>query len=484
MSRRVLQVPAGDLVVRARELLASHRLAAIVAHDEGQRLRVVYTFLAGPPDDRTELVVSLDADHPAVPSLAEISFPAGRFERAMHDGFGIEPVGHPALRSLAHHGHWPADYHPMRRGAPAHPTLGSDDLAYPFTAVEGPGVYEIPVGPVHAGLIEPGHFRFSVVGETILKMTPRLWFVQRGLERLGEGRRPDALLELAERVSGDSAVTHGLAATLAIEEATGQRAGHDAWRARVALLELERATHHIVDIGAIVNDTGFSVVQARALALSERLQRHGAELTGHRLLRGVITPGGGVLRAPLDAALYREVGERLADLVDLATSNTVVADRLAGTAVLGADDARRLGVVGVVARASGVAVDARISHPLTGGTTMRIGESGDVRARFDQRVVEAEDSLERLVRWAEGEGVDVFDAGPSPDGDGLGVVEGWRGMAVHRVSMSGGRVARWSVTDPSFGNWPALAVALRHTIVPDFPLANKSFNLSYAGNDL
>ncbi len=484
MSRRVFDLAASELVAHATALGTTHRLAAIVAHDEGARLRVVYTFLAGPPDDRVELVVTADAERPTVPSLAEISFPAGRFERALHDGFGIVPVGHPAPRPLSHHGHWPPDYHPMRRSAPARPVLGSDDQAYPFTAVEGAGVYEIPVGPVHAGLIEPGHFRFSVVGETILKMTPRLWFLQRGIERLGEGRRPEDLLELAERVSGDSAVTHGLAATLAIEEATGQRAGRDAWRARNALLELERVTRHVVDIGAIVNDTGLSVVHARALALAERLQRHGAELTGHRLLRGAITPGGGVLRAPLDASLYREIGERLADLVDLATSNTVVADRLAGTAVLGADDARRLGVVGVVARASGVAVDARISHPLTDGATMRTCEAGDVRARFDQRVLEVHDSLALLGRWAEGESVDASVADASPDGDGLGVVEGWRGTAVHRVSLSGGRVARWSVTDPSFYNWPALAIALRHTIVPDFPLANKSFNLSYAGNDL
>ncbi len=484
MSRRVFEVAAGDLVARATELVATHRLATIVAHDEGERLRVVYTFLAGPPDDRVELVVAADADRPTVPSLAGISFPAGRFERAMHDGFGIEPVGHPALRPLSHHGHWPPDYHPMRRGAPAHPVLGSDDRAYPFTAVEGPGVYEIPVGPVHAGLIEPGHFRFSVVGETILKMTPRLWFVQRGIERLGEGRRPEDLLELAERVSGDSAVTHGLAVTLAIEEATGQRAGRDAWRARTALLELERATRHIVDIGAIVNDTGLSVVQARALALAERLQRHGAELTGHRLLRGAITPGGGALRAPLDAPLYREIAERVADLVDLATSNTVVVDRLAGTAVLGTDDARRLGVVGVVARASGIAVDARVSHPLTSGVTMRTSASGDVRARFDQRVGEAQDSLALLMRWAEGDVSDVVDTDASRDGDGLGVVEGWRGTVVHRVELADGRLTRVKIVDPSFFNWPALPVALADTIVPDFPLVNKSFNLSYAGNDL
>ncbi len=484
MRRRVAEIGASELVAQAGALLATHRLATIVAHDEGDRLRVAYVFLAGPPDDRVELHVLLDARRPVVPSLAALSFPAGRFERAMRDGFGIEPEGHPAPRPLAHHGHWPADYHPLRRGAPARPELADDAAAYPFTPVEGAGVYEIPVGPVHAGLIEPGHFRFSVVGETILKMTPRLWFVQRGLERLGEGCTSEGLLALAERVSGDSAVTHALAATLALEEATGQQAGPDAWRARHALLELERVTRHILDIGAIVGDTGMSVVQARALVLGERLVRHGAQLTGHRLLRGVIRPGGGLLRAPLEATLYREVAERLDELVGLATRNTIVADRLAGTAILGADDARRLGVVGPVARASGLADDARVSQPLVGGTVLRTQDAGDVRARLDQRVVEAHDSLARLARWAEGEDVASPEVAPAAGGAGLGVVEGWRGVAVHRVRLDAGRVARWSVTDPSFLNWPALAVALRHTIVPDFPLANKSFNLSYAGNDL
>ncbi len=484
MSRRVVPTAAGEVRARASALLETHRLAAIVPHDEGTRLKVVYVFLAGPPDDRVELEVLLDAVAPSVPSLADLSFPAGRFERAMRDGFGVEPVGHPNPRPLSRHGHWPAGYHPLRRDAGPRPPLASDTAPFPFSPVEGTGVYEIPVGPVHAGLIEPGHFRFSVVGETILKMTPRLWFVQRGLERLAEGCTPERLVELAERVSGDSAVAHGVAAALALEEALGIDPGPAVSRVRASLLELERVTRHVAGIGALANDVGLSVAHARALTLVERLSRHGAELTGHRLLRGVARPGTGTLRAPLDGVLYREVAERVDELVGSVLANTVAVDRFGGTAVLCAEEARRLGTLGVVARASGLGVDARVEHPFAPSPPTRVSGGGDVRARFDQRLGEVRDSLAWLERVAAGDEV----VGPSPsrsrDGAGLGVVEGWRGAVVHRVTLDGGRVARWSVTDPSFLNWPALALALRDTIVPDFPVANKSFDLSYAGNDL
>ncbi len=484
MSRRVEPTAVGELRTRATSLLATHRLAAVVPHDEGTRLRVVYVFLAGPPDDRVELEVVLDPGAPAVPSLADLSFAAGRFERAMRDGFGVEPVGHPSPRPLSRHGHWPADYHPLRRDAGPRPPLASDTTPFPFSPVEGTGVYEIPVGPVHAGLIEPGHFRFSVVGETILKMTPRLWFVQRGLEKLAEGCTPARLVELAERVSGDSAVAHGLAATLALEEALGTDPGPSTARARASLLEIERVTRHVAGLGALANDVGLSVVHARALTVVERLTRHGAELTGHRLLRGVARPGAGALRAPLDVALYREVAERVEELVGSVLANTVAVDRLDGTAVLRGDDARRLDTLGVVARASGLDLDARVEHPFAGSPRTRVGSGGDVRARFDQRHGEVRDSLEWLARVATGDEVAATPSARSDDGAGLGVVEGFRGTVVHRVTVEGGRVARWSVTDPSFLNWPALALALRDTIVPDFPVANKSFDLSYAGNDL
>ena len=484
MSRRVERTAVAELRARAAALLATHRLATVVPHDEGARLRVVYVFVAGPPDDRVELEVVLDAGAPAVPSLADLSFPAGRFERAMRDGYGVEPVGHPNPQPLSRHGHWPADYHPMRHDAGPRPPLASDTAPFPFSPVEGTGVYEIPVGPVHAGLIEPGHFRFSVVGETILKMTPRLWFVQRGLERLAEGCAPERLVELAERVSGDSAVAHGVAATLALEEALGTDPGPAVARSRASLLELERVTRHVAGIGALANDVGLSVAHARALALVERLTRHGAELTGHRLLRGVARPGAGVLRAPLDAVLYREVAERVEELVGSILHNTVAVDRFGGTAVLSAEDARRLGALGVVARASGLGVDARVEHPFAPSPPTRVGSGGDVRARFDQRVGEVLDSLEWLERVAAGDDAVAPSRSRSRDGAGLGMVEGWRGAVVHRVTLDAGRVARWSVTDPSFLNWPALALALRDTIVPDFPVANKSFDLSYAGNDL
>jgi len=166
---------------------AGFRLALVAAHDDGPMLRVVYLFLAGAPDRRVELQVELPADDPRVPSLADHSFPAGRFEREMADLYGITPVGHPAPRRLVRHAHWPEDWHPMRRDART-PLEFDDDDSFPFVTVDGTGVYEIPVGPVHAGLIEPGHFRFSVVGETILKLKARLWFTHRGIEKLYEGR--------------------------------------------------------------------------------------------------------------------------------------------------------------------------------------------------------------------------------------------------------------------------------------------------------
>ena len=154
-------------------------------------MRVTYLFTSGPPDRRIELVVEIDRRRPEVPSLADLSFPASRFEREMHDLFGIVPVGHPFLRRLVLHQHWPEGWHPMRHDAGPAPTMVDDAGSYPFVEVQGAGVYEIPVGPVHAGLIEPGHFRFSVVGETILKMKARLWFVHKGIERLFEGQNID-----------------------------------------------------------------------------------------------------------------------------------------------------------------------------------------------------------------------------------------------------------------------------------------------------
>ena len=198
-----------------------------------------------------------------MPSLAYLSFPAGRFEREMHDLYGIGPIGHPRPRRLVRHAHWPEGWYPMRDDAGPAPEFAADE-PFPFLTVEGAGVYEIPVGPVHAGLIEPGHFRFSVVGETILKLKARLWFVHSGIEKLFEGRAATDATELAERISGDTSVGHALAHCLAVEDALGIEVPDAAHRLRALLVELERLYNHVADIGALCNDVGFSLANAHA----------------------------------------------------------------------------------------------------------------------------------------------------------------------------------------------------------------------------
>jgi Ni,Fe-hydrogenase III large subunit/Ni,Fe-hydrogenase III component G len=489
--RETLEIPVAALHDRAKQALErGHRLALIAAHDDDECLRVVYVFTSGPPDRRLELTVRLDPHDPRVPTLSDISFPASRFERQVHDTFGVIPEGHPFLRPLVRHSHWPEHWYPMRHDAGTTPAMAHEGVAYPFVEVQGAGVYEIPVGPVHAGLIEPGHFRFSVVGETILKMTTRLWFVHRGIERMFEGADVRDAVQIAERVSGDTAVGHGLAYCMAVEEAQGIDVPHDARVIRSVLLELERIYNHVGDIGALCNDVSFGVAHARAMVIREELLRLNEAVTGHRLLRGSIFPGvTSVRRLPTDEELDN-IERELRHLMVFISSNSTVADRFEGTAVLLAADAEAIGTLGVVARASGQRVDARYSHPFVSFESAfepRTQSQGDVFARFTQRYDEVGISLE-LIRGHVGLSPRLEStAVPSRRGSasGLGIVEGWRGSIVHRVELDeAGVVSRCCVADPSFFNWPALATSLNDTIVPDFPLVNKSFNLSYAGNDL
>ncbi|MGZ4671186.1 MAG: hydrogenase large subunit [Ilumatobacteraceae bacterium] len=499
--RRVVDIAAAELRGQFVELLGSgHRLALVAAHhDTGdgddQCIRVVYVMVSGPPDTRVELRVRLAVDRPSVPSLAEVSFPAGRFEREMHDLFGITPVGHHQPARLVLHQHWPEGWYPMRGDAGPPPPFEEETASYPFLSVEGPGVYEIPVGPVHAGVIEPGHFRFSVVGETILNMKARLWFVHKGIERLFQGRSLAGGVELAERVSGDTAVGHNLAFCLAVEEALGCTPPPEAQMLRAVLLELERLYNHITDIGAMGNDVAFGIAHAHTMRLREQLLRLNARITGHRLLRGGVVPGGARADWLPEPADITAVGEDIHEVVDIMMANTTVVDRFTGTSVLSNDDAMQMGTLGYVARASGIDTDARRDHPFAdvyGTLTVPLLHDGDVMSRFKIRVAEIDNSIalinEHLGRIRPG----TFRS-PLPtrrdghgDGSGVGLVEGWRGTIAHRVEIAlDGSLSRVKIVDPSFFNWPALPVALvGDTIVPDFPLTNKSFNLSYAGNDL
>jgi len=478
------------LAAKAEELLGDgFRLGLVAAHEDERVFRIVYLFLAGRPDRRVELECEVSRDDPSLRSLAHLSFPAGRFEREIADLYGIRPVGHPKARRLVRHAHWPEDWHPMRRDAAVAPDFNGSGR-FPFVTVEGPGVYEIPVGPVHAGLIEPGHFRFSVAGETVLRLKARLWFVHRGLEKLFEGRRADGAVELAERVSGDTSVAHALAHSLATEEALGVQLPDEAHRMRALLVELERLYNHVADLGALANDVGFGLANAHAQRIREQLLRINADVTGNRLLRGAIRPGGVAIRALPDVTALRSIASDVAEVADLTLRNSLVYERFAGTAVLGRDDARALGCLGYVARASGIGSDARLDHPTTALPVTEIGSAaGDVLARYTVRRDEFAASTELACHLVDTHAGPMEYVGrPLPAAgtcSGVGIVEGWRGTIVHRVEVGdGNRISRAKIVDPSWFNWPALPVAMGDTIVPDFPLANKSFNQSYAGNDL
>lgn len=465
------------------------RLALVAAHDDGDALRVVYLFLAGRPERRTEVEIVVGKDDPQLLSLARLSFPAGRFEREMADLYGLRPVGHPKPRRLVRHPHWPEKWYPMRRDA-ERTTEFNRTARYPFVPVEGPGVYEIPVGPVHAGLIEPGHFRFFVAGETVLRLKARLWFVHRGVEKLFEGRPADGAVDLAERISGDTSVAHALAHTLAVEDALGLHVPDAVHRLRALLVELERLYNHVADLGALANDVGFGLANVHAQRVREQLLRINEATTGHRLLRGAVRPGAVAVRALPDPARLRSIAADVAEIAELTLGNSLVYDRFAGTAVLLADDARAMGCLGYVARASGVRTDARLEHPTTELSVTEAGATaGDVLARYTVRRDEfaaATDLACRLIENYGGPTCYTAEAAPvAGHRSGVGIVEGWRGTIVHRVEVdSAHRLTRAKVVDPSWFNWPALPVAMNDTIVPDFPLANKSFNQSYAGNDL
>lgn len=492
-SRRV--ITSGELTGEAESLLGSgFRLALAAGHEDDGRLRAVYLFTAPRPDRRVELHLPLDPASSRVPSLAGLSFPAGRFEREMRDLYGIVPDGHPLPRRLVRHFHWPRGWYPMLSGARTPSAFGDTDEPYPFRTVEGPGVYEIPVGPVHAGMIGPGHFRFSVVGETILNLKARLWFTHRGIEKLFAGREPAAAVSLAERVSGDTAVGHALAFCLAAEDALGLDVPEPEQWIRAVLGELERLYNHVADIGALCNDVGHGILNAHASRIRERLLRMNDTVTGHRLLRGAVHPGGAIVRALPDPAELAAIAADIAEVTALALGHSVVRDRFAGTAVLTAEQAAGLGTLGYVARSSGLSTDARHDHPMPAVTfphTAYTRTGGDVLSRFLARAEEigpAVTFITSAVGRLDGQlGTAPAKRVPAPGSrrSGTGITEGWRGTIVHRVEVAAdATLTRVKIADPSFFNWPALPVALAGTIVPDFPLANKSFNLSYPGNDL
>jgi Ni,Fe-hydrogenase III large subunit/Ni,Fe-hydrogenase III component G len=495
------QVPASEIPALADRLarlgLEAQLIAAADTRGAAGGFTLLYAF--APPTHRPVLAarISLPPERVSFASLATRSFAASRFEREIQDLFGLTPVGHPDPRRLALHQFWPVGYHPLRRDAAPRTDFRDEGQPFPFRHVEGDGVFEITVGPVHAGIIEPGHFRFSVEGETVVNLETRLGFVHKGVEKLFETLPFERAPVLAERISGDTSVGHVLAFCEAVEALAGCRVPARAAWLRVIALELERLYNHVGDVGMIVNDTGYAFGHAHCFRLREQLLRLNARLTGHRLLRGAVVPGGvsGPLATASLATALAEV-ERIVreflEIAHLSLDNTMVLERLQGTGRLTHRTAREMQVVGLVARASGVDADVRRDAPFAAyaQTEMQVPvyHTGDVWARTMIRIDEARQSvaLIRAAAAAAADGPTTAPLGPLRAGTGaIGLVEGWRGPIWHWVTAAGpASLARVKVVDPSFRNWPALEYAVLKNIVPDFPLCNKSFNLSYSGNDL
>jgi len=484
-----------DVVAAASALLElGHRLVLMACHEDETEFRIVYSFarpFVDGADDRAELTLTIPRDDAWIPSLAGISLSAGNFEREIRDLYGVQPHDHPQPHRLVRHGHWPRGWYPMLRSAAEVPEFEPDVESFPFVEVEGPGVYEIAVGPIHAGIIEPGHFRFSVVGETIVRMEARQWYLHRGVEKLFEGLRPAEGIALAEQITGDTGVGHSLAFIMAVEDAAHIDVAEPDLLVRALLLEMERLYNHVTDIGSLANDVGFGIVDAHAQSLREQLLRINKTVTGHRFLRGGLVIGGSrVLQLP-DPADLRRIQAAVEELVAVTLSHAIVRSRFTGTARLSEQEARTVGVLGYVARASGVDTDARRDHPFVNlGETFHVvtEERGDVLARYRVRAREFSVSVAVIIDLIARIGsftAHSTSVDPGASGAGLALVESWRGTIAHRVELGAdGILTRVKVVDPSFLNWPSLPLALSETIVPDFPLANKSFNQSYAGNDL
>ncbi|HKR81229.1 MAG TPA: NADH-quinone oxidoreductase subunit C [Nitrospira sp.] len=420
------------------------------------------------------------------------------YEREIRDLFGLIPQGHPDLRRLVRHEHWPKGTHPLMKEFLWDKRLGRQQGEYRFRHIEGEGVFEIPVGPIHAGIIEPGHFRFSVAGEPIMQLEIRHFWKHRGIEKLFEQQTLTTALPLAERVSGDTTLGHGLAYCEAVERLLHIEVPRRARYLRCLFLELERLHNHLGDVGAICNDTAYTLAHAHCSRLKEQIMQLNDRLTGSRFLRGVLAVGGvtndvsAIQRSELVDVLDA-IEKDFAELESIIFANASLTDRLETTGVLTERTAWDHGVVGVVGRASGMDRDVRRDRPFAAYDELAVKvvsyRYGDVRARLRVRMDEIHESI-RLIREIhntipQGPLVMASDRRPHRGEWALSAVEGWRGEILYFV-MAGenGRIHRCKVRDPSFVNWPAIQWAVVGNIIPDFPLINKSFNLSYSGNDL
>ena len=430
-------------------------------------------------------------------SLTRYFAAAFRFERQIKSLMGLIPAGHPDLRPWIAHEDWPQDAFPLRKDFDGTKPMGRASGEYKWITAEGEGVFEVAVGPVHAGIIEPGHFRFQSVGENILNLETRFGYVHKGIEKRFEALSWIEAVKLSGRVSGDSTVAHATAFCMAIETASGVVPAERASFIRAIMMERERIANHLGDIGAICNDTAFAFLHYQFSILREKVLRTNKEVFGHRLMMDCVCLGGVLMDIPvkgIDLMLEeaRAISEEFERLVRIYEDNPSLEDRLYATGVLSPETAKAIGAVGFVARSSGQQIDVRKDSPYSPydkhAPVVPMLSSGDVHARAWVRVEEVRESF-RLMR----ELIAALPAGPlaalwsPPEAgvSGFSAVEGWRGEIVYWVECGpDASINRCMIRDASSVNWLAIEQAIHGNIVPDFPLCNKSFNQSYSGHDL
>jgi Ni,Fe-hydrogenase III large subunit/Ni,Fe-hydrogenase III component G len=443
------------------------------------------------------LTLPLSREAPVYPGLEGVFPVANRMQRATYDLLGIKPQGSADQRPWLRHAAWPADVFPLRGDCPASRQHELGDDNYAFVPVTGDGVHEIAVGPVHAGTIEPGHFRFSIIGERVLRLEERLGYKHKGIEKRFTGMSVPEGARLAARVSGDSTVAYGWAYAMAAEGACAATPPPRAACLRALLLERERIANHLGDLGFIGNDAGLAFGLAQFSALKEGMLRLNAGVFGHRYLMDAVVPGG-VARdiGPRDVErLLSEAGDlekTVALLKNIYDEHAGLQDRFIACGRVTPELAARLGLCGLAGRASGQAWDLRVQFPVAPYDALDVRmvthRNGDVAARVTVRFEEILESL-RLTR-------DIIERLPAGEvrmelpaqagrASGVGWIEGWRGEVMVALEIGAdGAIARCHAHDPSWQNWPVIEHAVIDNIVPDFPLINKSFNLSYSGQDL
>jgi len=497
----VILLNGPDATAITRHLLSARqaRLATVFAEDRVKAEGVFYNYYVfDRPGDAAWLMLKapIDAKHPSFPSVAA-ELPAVNWqEREIQDWFGLEANGHPNPRRVALHDNWP-DVHPLRKNFPLETVLPPfEGERHVYRPAHGEGVFQIPVGPVHAGIIEPGHFNFSVAGEPILYLQLRMFYTHKGTEKLFERLPIRRAVFLAESISGDSAFSHGMAFCQAVEQAAGIKVPARAQFMRVILLELERIANHVADAGAIANDVGFVIANAHAGRIREMVVGLNEMLTGSRVLRGMTAIGG--VRRDWHQEQVEAIEKTLAiverefhNLMAIIESSNSTRERLEHTGILQPEKAAMLGVVGVAGRASGVDLDVRRDHPYEAYRHLPfrvpVYQDGDVRHRLQVRIDEVTESI-GIIRAAVAQlpgGKHCAPDRPIPPGRcALSAVEGWRGEILHWVRTGENNcLERCKVKDPSLNNWPAIVEAVEGNIVADFPVINKSFNLSYSGTD-